>query len=275
MRRWLAALMLVPSFLGLAASDAPAISAGCLPGGFPATPGPDALARTFTTLADDVFRGELWRVVCADDPNEIALLFSVTPLQNESAFVCSDFDFHFLQDNQAIVANLREAPSATAFCGDVPGGGQTTTFFLEPSSSPGPPFDPTRAFTLSYDDAGSGGIQNIDVPAGGGIVTVVSTGCNPCRAGETATFHVHAVNSGPPVAVELRAGIRFPNNGPQVAIVGLCTETVLKTGAQDIPLASIDVPDDVPNGTYTVEVAIVDPIFAVTLSRHSLAAVKQ
>jgi hypothetical protein len=54
------------SFLTLAASDAIAISPGCLPGGLPTTPGPDAVARTFAWGSSDYFHGDVWRVTCAD-----------------------------------------------------------------------------------------------------------------------------------------------------------------------------------------------------------------
>ena len=37
--------------------------------------------------------------------------------------------------------------------------------------------------------------------------------------------------------------------------------TVVESGEHDIPLLSIIVPGDVPNGTYTIEAAILDPIF--------------
>jgi hypothetical protein len=98
-----------------------------------------------------------------------------------------------------------------------------TTFALERQSSPA--FNPTGVFTLDIDQLDTH--TTLEVPAGGGApllsITVVSTGCNPCFVGQTATFHVHAVNPGAPLPVELRAGIRFPNNGAQVPIFDLCT----------------------------------------------------
>jgi hypothetical protein len=50
---------------------------------------------------------------------------------------------------------------------------------------------------------------------------------------------------------------------------------VLAAGEQNISLASIVIPGDVPSGTYAIEAAILDPTFGATLSRHSLSAVKQ
>jgi hypothetical protein len=50
---------------------------------------------------------------------------------------------------------------------------------------------------------------------------------------------------------------------------------VLESGVFDIPLASIVVPGDAPNGTYTIEAAILDPVLGVTLSRHAITVVKQ
>jgi hypothetical protein len=260
------------SFLTLAASDAIAISPGCLPGGLPTTPGPEAVARTFGWGSSDYFHGDVWRVTCADDPNTVALLFRAIPQIGEP-FVCSG-SFDIIQGGQQLTVRFEQTPgSFLSFCDDLL---VATTVAIERHL--GAPFDPKGAFTLVFDGI-SAGNQSLEVPAVGGStdlgITVVSTGCNPCSAGQTATFHVHVVNRTGRLAVELRAGIKFPNNGPQVAIFDLCTETVLETGEQDIPLASIVVPGNVPNGTYTIEAAILDPIFGTTLSRHAINATKQ
>jgi hypothetical protein len=226
----------------------------------------------FSSFDPELFRGDVWRVVCADDPNQVALLLRATP-QTQSPFVCSG-SFDIVQAGQQIssLALRQTAGPSSSFCGDllVP-----TTFALERIS--GPAFDPKGAFTLVHDGA-SAGTQSLEVPAGGGIpvlgITVVSTGCGPCSAGQIATFHIHTVNPGAPLGVELRAGLRLPN-GPNVAIFDLCTVTVVESGEHNIPLLSIIVPGEVPNGTYAIEAAILDPIFGATLSRHSLSAVKQ
>jgi hypothetical protein len=252
--------------LGLA-GEAHAISAGCLPGGLPATPGPDAVGRAFAWF-DEVFRGDVWRVACADNPNQIALLLRITPL-NSTPFICSS-SFTLVQAGQQIDPVILQTPSSSSFCTDLL---VATTFSLERRG--GPPFDPKGAFTLAHD---SDIVRTLDVPAGGGApelgITVVSTGCNPCRAGQIATFHIHTVNPGAPLGVDLRAGLEMPNNA-SVALFDLCTVTVVESGEHDIPLLSIIVPGNVPNGTYTVEAAILDPIFGATLSRHSLSVVKQ
>jgi hypothetical protein len=267
MIRLLVALLLVLSFFMLAAPDAAAISAGCLPGGFPTTPGSDAVGRFFAWF-DEVFRGDVWRVPCADNPNQVALLLRITQ-QNSSPFICSS-SFTLVQAGQQIDPVIQQTPSSGSFCTDllVP-----TTFALERRS--GPAFDPKGAFTLSHD---SDVVRTLDVPAGGGTpmlgITVVSTGCSPCSAGQIATFHMHTVNPGAPLGVEVRAGLRLPN-GPSFPLFDLCTVTVVESGEHDIPLLSIIVPGDVPNGTYAIEAAILDPIFGATLSRHSLSAVKQ
>ena len=77
----------------LDAPHAAAISARCLPaateaGRFPASPGRDAVGRTFAWF-DRVFQGDVWRVVC-DNPNEVALLLRITPLGYSTPFICSN-----------------------------------------------------------------------------------------------------------------------------------------------------------------------------------------
>jgi hypothetical protein len=60
-----------------------------------------------------------------------------------------------------------------------------------------------------------------------------------------------------------------------VSLLGVLGEEVLDPGESDLPLASVVVPGDGPSGTYTVEAAILDPIFGVTLSRDAITAVRQ
>lgn len=270
MRRIALSLSLVLVLAAL--TDAFAISATCLPGGFPTTPGPQAVGRNVTWglgSSQDEYRIDVWRVACQDGSGA-ALLLRATPITS-APFVCSS-NFTLIQGGQQIDAVIRQSPSDFSFRGDLL---VATTFALERQS--GPAFSPTGAFTLDIDQLATH--TTLEVPAGGGApqlgITVVSTGCNPCRFGQTATFHVHAINPGGTLDVELRAGIRFPNNGPLVPILDLCTETVLPTGEQNIPLTSIVVPGDVPNGTYTIEAAILDPVFGATLSRHSVNVAKQ
>jgi hypothetical protein len=267
MIRALLSLVLLALLLSVP-SPAQAISAGCLPGGFPTTPGPDAVGRFFAWFSEP-FRGDVWRVTCADDPNQIAVLFRVVPQGGTSPFICSS-SFDIIQGGQQIAPVLQQTASPSSFCNDLL---VATTFVLERQS--GPAFDPKGAFTLAHD---ADIVRTLDVPAGGGApqlgITVVSTGCNPCSAGQIATFHIHVVNPGTPLTVELKTGIQFPN-GQAITLLGLYVEDVVETGTFDIPLASFVVPGNVPNGTYTIEAAILEPIFGDTLSRHSISAVKR
>jgi hypothetical protein len=243
------------------AGEAGAISAGCLSGGFPATPGPDAVGRSFAWF-DELFRGDVWRVACADDPNQVAILFRVVP-QGSSPFVCSA-SFDIIQGGQQIGPILRQTPSSSSFCNDllVP-----TTFVLERQS--GPPFDPKGAFTLAHD---SDIVRTLEVPAGGGAptlnITVVSTGCNACLVGQLAQFHIHVANPGPPILVELKTAFHFPD-GSTGTILGRHVEDILESGEFDIPLLGIIVPPEAPKGQYVIEAAVIHPDTGVTLARST------
>ncbi len=96
----------------------------------------------------------------------------------------------------------------------------------------------------------------------------------PDSGAQTATFHLHVVNPGGALPVELKAGLRLPTGGT-FTLLDAHVEDVLAPGEEDIPLASIVVPAEAPNGTYVVEAAILEPTFGATRSRHSLSVVKQ
>jgi hypothetical protein len=212
---------------------------------------------------------EFWRQPCepGSTPGELVLYVRLTPSMPGSTFTYANVTL--IQAGQQIEPTLRKSPNGDTITGNlfVP----VTAIIEIPSGQP--PFNDDLAFTFIY-----GTTDKLEVPAAGqgptfGI-TVVSTGCNPCSAGQIATFHLHTSNPGQPLGVDLRAGLRLPN-GPNVAIFGPCTVAVVESGEHDIPLLSIIVPGDVPNGTYAIEAAILDPVFGATLSRHSLNAVKQ
>jgi hypothetical protein len=117
--------------------------------------------REFQRVPSDLFLGSVWRVVCADNPDQIALLLRITP-QSEGPFICSGL-FELIQGGQQITAAIRQTPESTSFCGDL---FVATTFALERES--GPAFDPKGAFTLVHiepvDDRTSGR-QAVDSPS--------------------------------------------------------------------------------------------------------------
>jgi len=245
------------------------LSATCLPGGFPATPTAPVFGKNVSWgfgTATEFYHIDVWRVGCQDGSGR-------GPVAPGNATVIGPLrlfqQLHVPAERPAII---RQTPGGSSFCGDLL---VATTFVLERQS--GPAFDPTGALTLDIDQLQTH--TTLEVPAGGGApqlgITIVSTGCNPCSVGQTATFHIHAVNPGGPLPVELKTGLHFPNGRPTFTLLGVHVEDVLGSGEEDIPLASIVVPGDVPNGTYTLEAAVLEPIFGVTLSRHSRSVVKQ
>jgi len=261
-------LLLLLAALGVP-DDAAAFSATCLPGGFPDAPTPPVFtATTNAGSSSDAFTVEVWRVACQDTSGQAAVLLRATPIAPLPR-VCY-FDFEIFQDGQQFEAILRRS-DGTSFCSSL---AHAATFFFEKDSFISIPFDTTQAFTLIHSSFSSRGTI-LEIPAGEPLsISIISTGCNPCTAGQTAAFHIHVVNPGPPIAVELKTGIHIPG-GAAITLLGIHVGDVLETGEFDIPLVNIVVSGDVPNGTYTVEAAILDPIFGTTLSRHSIGVVKQ
>jgi hypothetical protein len=260
--------ILAVTVLGLA-SGASALAPTCLPGGFPETPTPPVVSATGYWL-DHQFYVDVWRVPCQDGSGEVALLLRATPITS-SPFVCSP-NFDFVQNGAAIDGRLLLSGSEAGFCGNLP---TATTFSLERVL--GPALDNKAAFTLVIDPSTASKPKTLVeiaafAPELG--VTIVSTGCGPCSAGQLAELHLHLVNPGPPVTVELKTGIRLPN-GAAITLLGVHVEETLSTGAVDVPLAGIVVPADAANGTYVFEAALLDTIFGTTLARHSLSVVKQ
>jgi hypothetical protein len=251
-----------------------AVSATCLPGGFPDAPTPPVFTATANAASSaDAFTIEVWRVVCQDDSGETAVLLRATPI-SRLPYVCS-YEFEIFQDGQQTDAILMLANGA-GFCSNLV---HPAIFFLDRSQSyysPSIPFNTTEAFTLlhvAYSEKDRGLI--LEIPAGGPPgLTVVSTGCNPCRAGDTASFHVHVSNPGDRVGVELKTATHLPNGGPTLTILGEFVGRMLESGDVDIPLTSILITDDLPNGTYTIEAAILNPVVGTTISRHRLDVVK-
>lgn len=139
---------------------------------------------------------------------------------------------------------------------------------MERTFSFGPAFDNTQAFTLDFDQGGAGHTA-LDVPGGTGgsappSVQVIVTGC-PCRAGNQASIILRYANPGPAEDVALMVGAHLLGGGA----VGLIDNVVvIPSGASELIVYSGPIPS-VPAGTYVLEAALLDPIFGVTLSRHS------
>jgi hypothetical protein len=83
-------------------------------------------------------------------------------------------------------------------------------------------------------------------------------------------FEVHIANEGAPIRVELKTGARLPD-GSLVTILGRHEEEMIDTGGTVIPLFNgFVLPSGIPAGTYTIEVALLEPELGETLSRQSV-----
>lgn len=252
--------------------EAQAISATCLPGGFPSATTPPVVTGAGIFFSDQ-FRVDVWRVPCEDGSGAVALLLRATPL-TQAPFVCSS-NFDMIQNGQQVNGTIRQTPSDFGFCSDLL---VATTFSLERIS--GAAFDNKAAFTLVIDNSGIPEPPDtmLSIPAFGPQfgITVVATGCITCQVGQLAQFHIHVTNPGAPRVVELKTAAHFPpGDTTTITILGLFVEETLGTGEFDIPLIGLIVPGDISKGIYTIEAAILDPITGVTLSRNSRQATVQ
>jgi hypothetical protein len=218
---------------------------------------------------DESYRADIWRLTCAVATDKVALLVRITPTNNSTPFICGA-DFTIIQAATELEVTLRKSASGTPFCTYLL---SPTTFSLEGA----PPFDNTGAFTLDADQ-GSHPVKHVQVAVPAWnlppalTLTVVSTGCNLCAGGQLAQVHVHVVNPGAPFSADLRAGAHLPDGGAApIADIPV----VISTGEQDIPLFAVTVPANLASGSYAIEAALIDPIFAVTLARHRLSLTKQ
>jgi hypothetical protein len=249
------ALTILASALG-PIGQAEAISATCLPGGFPTEPTPPVTSKnaTWGTSPPSVFRMDIWRVPCQDGSGQTALLLR-----------------DIVQGGQQFDGTLRQ-PGNSSFCGDLL---SATTFSLEKSFATGPPFNNTEAFTLIHDGFTAGNTI-VDVPAAGAQfgITVVATGCTTCQVGQLAEFHMRVTNPGLPISAEVKTAIHVPG-GAVGTLLGICTFDTYGTGETDVPIVGVIVPGDAPKGTYAVEAALLDPITGETLARNSRQATVQ
>jgi hypothetical protein len=99
-------------------------------------------------------------------------------------------------------------------------------------------------------------------------------GCDPCAAGDVASFFAKVANGGPPVSAELKLSVT-PQGGPPIDLLGRTVKLVVPSGEANIPLGSLTVPADAANGAYIVEAALIDPARGTTLARDRLIAVKE
>ena len=251
--------MMVAAWLGTS-SRADALPSTCF------VPPLPAIVQSPTFTMDVFFGGEhgrldVWRQACQDGSGELAVLVRVTPI-TPKVFVCS-LDFSITQfgvEFDARATTTTSAAGAPQFCADV-----TSPTVLLLFESPGAPdFRERASFTLTYNGSP---LTSTAVPAP--TVVVTATGCTDCGAGNPIGFTAHVTNGGPPIAVELKTGIRLPD-GTSLSL-GDYTQ-VLPAGADiDVPLVPSTVtPAGVPPGTYVVEAALLEPILGINWTRSSV-----
>jgi hypothetical protein len=151
------AFVAVTALLPVSAS---AISATCLPGGFPSTPTSPVVGKDVSYF-DDRYHIDVWRVPCQDGSGQVALLLRATAI-TPGPFVCSG-TLTLIQGGVQLDPKLAQTSgnSASSFCGDLL---VATTFSLERWHSSDPPFDNKAAFTLDVEDPRTGH-TTLEVPA--------------------------------------------------------------------------------------------------------------
>lgn len=251
--------LMVASWLGTS-SPTEALPTTCFVPPLPAI----VQAPTFTM--DVFFAGErgrldVWRQACQDGSGELAVLVRVTPI-TPKVFVCS-LEFSITQngvDFQGRATTTTSAGSAPQFCSDVTS--PTTLLLFE---SPGAPdFRERASFTLTYNGAP---VTSMPVPAP--TVVVTPTGCTDCGVGDPIGFRAHVTNGGPAIAVELKTGIRLPDGsaisfGDYVQVLAAGSETDVVLVAPTVTAAGV------PQGTYVVEAALLEPILGINWTRSSV-----
>jgi len=225
-----------------------------------------ALVQAPSFTMDVFFGGEhgrldIWRQACQDGSGELAVLVRVTPV-TPKVFVCS-LEFSITQNGvsfQARATTTTSAGDAPQFCGDV-----TSPITLLLFESPGAPdFRERASFTLSYNGSP---VTSVPVPAP--TVVVTPTGCTSCGAGDTIGFTAHVSNGGPPIAVELKTGIRLPDGA--ALSLGDYVQTLAAGAEIDVVLVPLAViPAGIPPGTYVVEAAILEPVLGINFTRSSV-----
>jgi hypothetical protein len=236
---------------------------GCLPAPLPTTPVPPVFSR-------DVQRGgdrshlDLWRLPCPGGGSIV--LLRATPI-TAGALIC-DFSFTLVQGPSQFDVLLTNQDRPFGVCDNlfVP-----ETFYVAPD---GPAYDSQQAFTLLFDTVtGSPRFAALPVAAGGPAtppptITVVATGCSPCRGGQFIGYVMNISNPGPLTTVELKAAARFPDGSILTLVNTLAT---LPNGPIALVLLPVQaLPAVVPSVDLLVEAAILEPKLGVTLSRHNV-----
>lgn len=239
-----------------------AVSPTCLPT-LPAMPGVPSVTLRVTDF-DEVIDLTLWRQPCADGSGEVALLMQATPVSS-NAYLCS-YRLLALQGGLQKSLRIRKGTPAEArsFCDSL--FGPTTVVVDEDFGEP--PFDEEGAFTLIWRSFPASAFE---IPAAlpqppPPTVQVVLIGC-PCGPGTPATIKLVYTNPGPTQIVDLRFGARLPDG----SAVGVLNDFLtLPSGASEATLLEGPFPS-APPGAYQLEAALLDSIFGVTHSRHTVA----
>jgi hypothetical protein len=249
-------------------SPAAAISPTCFLPSLPSVPLSSAVSVDASWGNTGTFRVEVWRQPCEDGSGVLALLLRATPIVGSPTLCASNF--LITQGGQQIEVGLAQTATGDTFCTSdllLP-----TTFSLERHD--GPPFDTDEAFRLIVKAGGADPAVTLDVPPADPAqfgLAVVATGCSVCPVRQRAKFELRITNPGPPFAGELKTVVKFPT-GAVVTVLGRYVEQKIQTGAHTISLFDLEVPANVPKGTYTIEAAILDPDTGVTLVRDSRQA---
>ena len=250
----------------LAWSVAEAVTANCAPNPLPAEPSAGTPSYTFNPLT---FSGKslvlkVWRHTCADTAPEIVILMRATPgILNDGPFLCDPL-LRAIQNGAQYTTALR--PTAgdnfSSFCDTL----LVPTTVLIAFQSIQPTFDKGAAFRLVYNTS-----YFLDVPIASTqpppppSLTIVATGCTTCHSGQTVGYRLDFTNGGPPFVAELKGGARFPD-GTGLSLLNQVT--TIPVGASSLTFVpSQALPGGLPTIDLTIEAAILDPIFGVTLSR--------
>ena len=268
--------LLMLTVLALAVSPAVAVPGpGCLATPLPSGPGGNSSFSIDVQDGNDRMRVTLWRQHCKDS-EDFVLLLRAAPTSS-TPFLCGT-RWYLEQDASEFYVTFLSAitdPAGTgpAFCDRIVG---PTTVIVTPADlfggEPGT-FDDDDDFALTFYGSFGGPyvVFRLDIPYAGPPVptlTVVSTGCNPCHSGQTVGFNGNVDNPGPAQQAEIKAAARLPDG----SIVPLVNKVVtLASGASVVTLVP---PRSLPTGLTTmdvsIEAAILEPAFGVTLSRHKV-----
>jgi hypothetical protein len=199
------------------------------------------------------------------------VLARITPITS-GPFVCY-VNFSIVQSAQQFGVELTDQNATFGICGTlvVP-----RTFYVAPIPFQAA-YNPELAFTLVFDGGvGGGGLQSLEVgPAGPSgppptsqpSLTIVPTGCTTCHSGQTVGYRLDFTNGGAAMVVELKAGARIPGGSGLPLLNQVATIPAGSSSLTFVPLQAL--PSPLPTIDLTIEAAILDPIFGVTLGRQT------